>query len=130
MILYNTGYGGNNAQAYANVYALPGILPCQDCSNGVITSMQAPGGAINPRLINYPNPSSEQTTIEYELPKGQTSGEIVFYNEAGTEIKRFKVTDTFHNIVVSVADLEAGVYFYQLETVSGFKATKKMVVIK
>ncbi len=75
----------------ALVYSLPGFLSCHDCTNGVITSMQTPNGTIpNGKISNYPNPSTNQTTIEYELPKGSTNADIVFYNTTGQEVKRFK----------------------------------------
>jgi len=118
-----------NYEAY--VYALPGFLPCQDCTGGVITGMTTESGNLKSgNITNYPNPNNGQTTIEYTLPQGTTTADLVFYNMTGQEIKRFKVTDTFHDIVISTADLEAGTYYYQLQTTSGFKAGKKMVVIK
>jgi len=115
----------------ARVYSLPGKLACHDCSNGIISSLQTNGGTIyDGKLGNYPNPASEQTTIEYELPKGMSNGDIVFYNMNGSEIKRFKVTADFHNIIISVADLQAGSYYYQLQTSDGSNAGKKLIVIK
>ena len=41
-----------------------------------------------------------------------------------------KVTNAFHDIIISTAELDAGTYYYQLQTASGFKAGKKMVVVK
>ena len=115
----------------AYVYSLPGFLPCHDCTNGVITSMVTENGDLkSSNVSNYPNPNNGQTTIEYTLPQGTTTADLVFYNTTGQEIKRFKVTDTFHDIVISTADLDAGTYYYQLQTTSGYKAGKKMVVIK
>jgi hypothetical protein len=118
--------GDNNAF----VYALPGFLPCHDCSHLATTSEHAVGTSFNENIANYPNPTIEQTTIEYTLPEGVRAGEIVFYNTLGQEIKRFKVTDAFQNIIVSTNDLDEGTYFYQLQTDSGFTTGKKMLVIK
>jgi hypothetical protein len=126
MILYNITYGDN-----AYVYSLPGFLPCQDCTNGVITSIATENN--HPKegnITNYPNPSSSQTTIEYELPQGTTIADLVFYNMAGQQVKSFKVSNAFHDIIISTTDLEAGTYYYQLQTAQGFKAGKKMIVIK
>ncbi len=114
------------------VYSLPGSLPCHDCSNGVVTSIATAGGgtAQSEKISNYPNPSVGQTTVEYNLPKGVTTADLVFYNMTGQEVKRFKVTNAFHDIIISTTDLDAGTYYYQIQTATGFNAGKKMVVIK
>ena len=114
----------------AFVYSLPGFLPCHDCTNGVITSKLIPNDHQDGSISNYPNPSSGETTIEYQLPNGITTADIVFYNTIGQELKRYHVSNVFHNIMISTRDLEAGTYYYQLETTSGFKASKKMIEIK
>lgn len=126
MIMYK-----QNATQIARVYALPGTIPCNDCTNGTTTSLQTiTGNSQDGKLANYPNPSKDQTTIEYELPSSSNNGEIVFYNITGAEVKHFKVTNAFRNILISVDDLESGTYYYQLQTSDGFRAGKKMVVIK
>ncbi len=48
----------------------------------------------------------------------------------GQEIKRFKVTDAFHTIVINTTDLDAGTYYYEIQTTTGYKTGKKMVVVK
>ncbi len=114
-----------------SIYSLPGFLPCHDCTNGVITSMAPNNSDLKKGTIsNYPNPSKGETTIEYELPQGVTNADLVFYAIQGQEVKRFKVSNAFHDIIISTAELDAGTYYYQLQTSSGFKAGKKMVVIK
>lgn len=112
----------NNLTNKTFVCSLPGTLPCQDCTNG--------NNLDSEKLSNYPNPTEGQTTIEYELPKGTTSADIVFYNMTGQEVKRFKITNEFNDIIINTTDLESGTYYYQLLTADGFKAGKKMVVIK
>lgn len=113
------------------VYSLPGTLPCHDCTNGTTTGiMTGNNGTNTERLMSYPNPTSGLTTIEYVLPQGSVVAELVFYTLTGQEVKRFKVTNAFHNILISTADLDAGTYYYQLQTADGFKATKKMAVLK
>jgi hypothetical protein len=114
----------------ASVYSLPGFLPCHDCTNGVVSTGIPSGSIQEEKISNYPNPSIDQTKIEYNFPPGTTSGDIVFYDMRGQEIKRFNVTNAFQNITVSTTDMQAGTYYYQLEAQSGFKAGKKMIVIK
>jgi hypothetical protein len=125
----------SQAQApnYATVYSLPGTLTCHDCTNGTVTSIKtnnSASGTNTERISNYPNPTAGQTTIEYNLPQGSTTADLVFYNMTGVEVKRFKVTNAFRDILISTADLDAGTYYYQLQTAEGFKAGKKMVVVK
>ncbi len=114
-----------------NSYSLPGTLRCQDCTNSVISSIKTEnGGSQESKISNYPNPASGQTTIEYTLPQGITNTDLVFYNMMGQEVKRYKVTNAFKDIIITTSELEAGTYDYQLQSASGFKAGKKMIVIK
>ena len=124
MILLNMNLGNQ-------VYSLPGFLPCQDCSNSVVTSIRTDNN-INKEgnISNYPNPNSGETTIAYTLPQGTTIADLVIYSITGQELKRYKVTSAFHDILISTTDLEAGTYYYQIQTTTGFSAGKKMIVIK
>lgn len=113
----------------ANVYSLPGNLTCEECNSGFIAIPDnnfESGSISNP----FPNPSSNQTIIEYVLPQGINKADIVFYNMTGQEIKRYKVTSAFKNINISTQEFSSGTYFYQIQASNGFIAGKKMVVIK
>jgi len=136
-IVYTTGgvklllsrQAGQGSQAY--VYSLPGILPCNDCTNGVITGLaNDDGNQINKLPNPYPNPTDNSTTIPYTLPEGESTGEIVFYDAAGKEIKRFKVDKTFSQIIISSADLAPGTLYYHLQTAKNTSEGKTLVVIK
>jgi len=52
------------------------------------------------------------------------------YNIQGAEVKRYKVDNTFKDILLDNTQLPAGTYFYQLQTKKGMVGTKKMVVVK
>lgn len=78
----------------------------------------------------YPNPTHEFTKIDYALPDGVNSGEIIFYTLQGNIIKRFKVDRTFNNLLISVLDIPIGTYIYQLQTYLGNSELKKIIVIK
>ncbi|MBI3500440.1 MAG: T9SS type A sorting domain-containing protein [Bacteroidetes bacterium] len=127
--IYNTPQGTKmilshmgNDQAY--VYSLPGTLST-GIQEGNAALMQAQGlGSL------YPNPSTGKATLQYELPKGETQGEIILYNTHGAEVKRYKVDDTFKDLLLDNTQLPAGTYFYQLQTSKGSVGTKKMVVVK
>lgn len=112
------------------VYALPGTLPCNDCGNGLAGSRTSADNNIQGNILNYPNPAKNETTVAYDLPNGLTSADLVFYNITGQEVKRFKVTNAFKDILVSTADLEAGTYYYQLQAAGANSTGKKMIVIR
>ncbi|MBI3503139.1 MAG: T9SS type A sorting domain-containing protein [Bacteroidetes bacterium] len=126
--IYNTSFGTKmilscpNGQA--KVFGLPGTLS-SGIQEGNAALMQAQG------LGNlYPNPSTGKATLQYELPKGEREGEIILYNTQGAEVKRYKVDDTFNDLLLDNTQLQAGTYFYQLQTSKGSVGSKKMVVVK
>ena len=110
----------------AKVYRLPGTLSAGiEQANGQLMQMQ------NGQFSNlYPNPSNGSVTLQYELPKGEKDGELILYNMQGAEVKRYKVDNTFKDILLDNTQLPAGTYFYQLQTSKGSVGTKKMVVVK
>src|SRR6185437_4493365 len=119
-----------NTTSGAWVYSLPGTLPCQDCSNGTTSSRTEINNMQGNSITNYPNPTKNETTVAYDLPQGVSSADLVFYTITGQEVKRFKVTNAFKDILISTADLEAGTYYYQLLAPGANSAGKKMIVIK
>ena len=128
--IYNTAQGTKMILSYTNgqakVFRLAGTL-----SNGIQEGnaqlMQAQGGNLNNL---YPNPSTGKVTLQYELPKGEKEGEIILYNTQGVEVKRYKVDDTFNDLLLDNTQLPAGAYFYQLQTSKGAVGSKKMVVVR
>jgi len=127
--IYNTSMGTKMILSYDNgqakVFSLPGTLSTAIAeANGQL--MQQNGAFSN----LYPNPSNGSVTLQYELPKEERQGELILYNMQGTEIKRYKVDNTFKDILLDNTQLPAGTYFYQLQTKKGAVGTKKMVVIK
>lgn len=128
--VYNTSQGTKMVLSYystqeAKVFSLPGTLT---------TAI----GQANNELLNtsslvsnpYPNPAINSTRIDYTFPPGVNQGEIVFYDLQGKEVKRYKVDKTFDHLLISTADIQAGTYFYQLQTSAAASPGKKMVVIK
>lgn len=128
--IYNTSQGTIMILSYryghAKVFSLPGILSTAiEQANGQL--IQAQSG----QLSNlYPNPSNGAVTLQYELPKEERQGELILYNMQGAEVKRYKVDNTFKDVIIDNTQLPAGTYFYQLQTSKGAVGTKKMVVVK
>ncbi|MCK9613870.1 MAG: T9SS type A sorting domain-containing protein [Bacteroidales bacterium] len=128
--IYNTSYGTKMilscTNGQAKVFSLPGTLTTDIAeANGQL--MQAQSGQLS-KL--YPNPSNGAVTLQYELPNGETEGELILYNMQGMEVKRYKIDNTFSDILLDNTQLPAGTYFYQLQTSKGAVGTKKMVIIK
>lgn len=127
--IYNTSQGtkmilSHQFTGHAKVFSLPGTLSTSiaEANNNLL----AQSSLSNP----YPNPASNTTRVDYQLPDGTNQGEIVFYDVQGKEIKRFKVDRIFNTLLISTADIPAGTYFYQLKTSAQNSQGKKMIVIK
>lgn len=120
MILSGTASG--DGKAY--VYGLAGTLTAsikgytEDGLKSLSTSMA------------YPNPTMSSTKIDYTLPNGANTGEIVFYDTQGKEVKRFNVDNTFNSLLISTEDLQSGLYYYNLQTTQGISGAKKLVTVK
>jgi hypothetical protein len=113
---------------FANIYSLPGRLPTYCCDS--LMSTVPPGiNNYNNGLNDYPNPSNGNTTLEFNLPQGAMTGEIVIYNNQGVELKRYDVDNTFHTLLLNNSEFHSGTYFYQLMTANGVSGAKKMMVI-
>ncbi len=128
MIIHVEDSLGNGGLSKIKVYSLSGTLSTAIAEgNGQL--MQGQGG--QGQLINlYPNPSSNSATLQYQLPKGEQQGEIVLYNTQGAEVKRYKVDNTFKDVLLDNTMLPTGTYFYQLQTAKGSIGTKKMVIVR
>lgn len=127
--IYNTPNGTkmilscNNGRA--KVFSLPGTLSLdiEKFNNSIIDRGYYISNA-------YPNPTNNATKIDYVLPQNVNEGVILFYDLQGNEIKRFVVDRTFSTLLVSTADINAGTYYYQLQTSGQSSGGKKLIVIK
>jgi hypothetical protein len=110
----------NNSQS---VYSLCGSLP-----SGFNDLTATAAGGVN-RLSANPNPATDYTVIEYNLPQGERNGDLIFTDLQGNTVKKFTVDHTFNDIRISTADLPSGTYLYSLQTKSGVSGTKKLIRI-
>lgn len=103
------------------VYSLVGSMP-----------MIVPSNELNPvdaSLSVYPNPSSERVNIDYTLPEGEHTGQLIMFDVNGNEVKRYTIDNTFNSLELSNGDLPSGTYFYRV--VSGnYSTTNKVVIFK
>src|ERR1700689_545520 len=82
------------------IYSLPGKLPT--CSTTALSGVNPSIAYSNPSLPTsaYPNPSSGQVRIAYELPSGVSSGDLILTTGDGREIKRYRVTSAFSDLLI------------------------------
>jgi hypothetical protein len=111
------------------VYSLPGKLPGCTTKSSVESPSIISSGSSLPTSA-YPNPSNGQIRIEYQLPDGVATGEIVIMNLQGIEVRKYQVGNIFNYILVERSDLPSGNYFYKLVTGKGESEMKKIIVAK
>lgn len=97
--------------------------------SGVIpNSFMSGGGSV--RTSAYPNPSNGQVRIEYTLPDGVLSGELIITDVQGHELKRYQVGTAFNDILIEKSDLASGTYLYRIVTAKGESDAHRLVVLK
>ncbi|RQW05275.1 T9SS C-terminal target domain-containing protein [candidate division KSB1 bacterium] len=81
---------------------------------------------------NYPNPFNAVTTIQFHVPT-KTFLTIKLYNILGEEVDEL-VSQYFepghHSVKWHASDFASGLYFFQLTTSTGYKQSKKLVLLK
>jgi len=78
----------------------------------------------------YPNPSKSTIRINYKLPIGVNTADIVFYNTTGKVIKSYSVNEMSNSLDMDSSVFPAGTYLYHLVSQNSSSLAKKMVVTK
>lgn len=103
----------------AAVYSLCSLLPTNIVKNeNPFDEMGNP----------FPNPTNNQITLPYSLPKNETSGRLVIVNSLGQTIKEFDVDNNFSSIILNKTELTPGTYFYNVKSGQAKSETKKFVI--
>lgn len=79
---------------------------------------------------NEPNPFSEETTINYSIPRGAKSATLVVTNLNGQVIKNVRLDLDSSQIKVKAYELSSGTYVYSLLVDGNLTQTKKMILTK
>ena len=113
----------------AQVYNLPGTLPCDICGGdlGLATTEEKQSHILSTPI---PNPSKDQVKITFTLPDGVTRGQLQLFSSEGKRIKTWEVDNRFGYILFDNSELPTGVYYYNIVVNGGISSTQKMVVIK
>lgn len=77
---------------------------------------------------NTPNPSSNSTTIDYELPKQMNTADLVVFDLKGQEMDRQAIGSGAGSALVNTTNWPAGVYVYAVVVEGKTLARKKMTV--
>lgn len=78
----------------------------------------------------YPNPSNRIAQIDYEYKNPKASAKITINSFIGNPVAEYQLDPTQKTLVINVADLHPGVYFYTLFVDNKNIVTKKLVVKK
>ncbi len=87
-------------------------------------------------IQNYPNPFVLETTIPYEVGAKYTSPvqvKLVVYNVLGQQVRMLenqKREPGTYPVIFNAQGLANGIYFYRLETDTGFSKTRKMILLR
>jgi hypothetical protein len=113
------------------VYSLPGMLACFECDGGYTGNRGSNAPEIEPMNSKiYPNPSSNLTQIDYELPEDCKMATLTVYTLNGSIVKSFTITPDFDNIILSNDELPSGNYFYIINTGTETIEGKKFEIIR
>ena len=85
----------------------------------------------NTLLQNIPNPCNSSTTIRFSLIHGGFIT-LKLYDVSGKEVRTVingNLNAGIQQVSVPVSALDAGIYYYTLQSQDG-KSTRKMVVVK
>jgi photosystem II stability/assembly factor-like uncharacterized protein len=81
---------------------------------------------------NFPNPFNPSTTIRFSLLT-RTNVNLKVYNTIGQVVETLvssEMESGIHQVIWNAGQYPSGMYFYQIETSTGFKEAKKMLLVK
>ncbi len=85
---------------------------------------------LNPKVLIYPNPATNQVTIDLKLEEADNL-QMELINSLGEIIKTIdKPADTNFSINIPVADLTPGSYFIKITTDQGNNFSKKIIITR
>lgn len=120
VVFTHDGQGGRDVVPIHLTVTVPNLVGPSTSDLPVTASLDAP----------YPNPFNARTTIRYTLPT-DAKMRLVAYDVAGRFVKEIaagRESAGEHHIVWDAAGQAAGVYFLRLETPTGVKTAKAVLV--
>ncbi len=85
-----------------------------------------------PQLLSqpYPNPARSIARLDYSLPMGTHSAQLILFNLIGKRIAHFPLAELQGRAQFSVVDYPAGIYMVSLLVEGQSLATRRLIVIK
>ncbi|MCI4669738.1 MAG: tail fiber domain-containing protein [Bacteroidia bacterium] len=118
----------------AQIEELKAQLKDQKSSLDVPSTGSTKGSGLDGVMLyqNAPNPFSDITRIEYQLPSDVKTAEIFLFDMQGKQVRRLDANPKAgrNSIEIQAASLEAGMYLYSL-VINGLESdTKRMIISK
>lgn len=79
---------------------------------------------------NIPNPFGNTTAIPYNLPENIDNASIGIYDITGKKLMEIPINENMGEVIISLENYKAGIYFYSLIIKGNPLQTKRMVLIK
>ena len=98
-------------------FNLPGQLTCNDCMGGIVSRISENNENPASQGFVYPNPTDDQITIEYKLPKNVLEAELILFDLNGKVLKNYKLGSQISKIIFTKSDLNlpSGMYIYKIQ---------------
>lgn len=84
--------------------------------------------AVATKMRAYPNPASENVTIEYAYTGSSNTVNLVIKNLVGTTLYTKRLDVNGNKVKVDVSEYSSGIYFYSIEADGRPLVTKKLLV--
>ncbi|MCB9364694.1 MAG: T9SS type A sorting domain-containing protein [Flavobacteriales bacterium] len=79
----------------------------------------------NIKLNTYPNPASNNVTIDYSISK---NGSLIMHDLVGKEVARYSLVKNANKLNINVNNLKSGVYFYSVMIDNKVLKTERLIV--
>lgn len=76
----------------------------------------------------FPNPSSQNTAFEYNLPANASSAQLIIRNMLGVELENATLPNRSGKKIIDVSSYPSGIYFYTIVMDGKELQSKKMIV--
>jgi len=108
----------NNPNTFIAKYILPvsGIIPNEDDSEGLIENKSFVIEDATNGIKLYPNPASDNLTIEYNNFENTNPINIKIYDITGKEVSNYSMIKNNAASQINISNFEAGVYIITIQT--------------
>jgi len=76
----------------------------------------------------YPNPASQTTCLEYNIPSSFKNVQLVIRNILGVEIENISLENRSGKLPIDVSKYASGIYFYTLFVDGKIEISKKLII--